>query len=58
VPEAKLAREAQLCYSLLALVSDYDCWREHDQQADLNVLLEEIVGNLRSHASPRKLSFL
>lgn len=31
LPEAKLAREAELCYSVLALVTDYDCWHpEHD----------------------------
>jgi len=29
LPEAKLAREAQMCYALVALASDYDCWRPH-----------------------------
>ncbi|MHC4843179.1 MAG: S-methyl-5'-thioadenosine phosphorylase [Planctomycetota bacterium] len=45
MPEAKLAREAQMCYSLVALVSDYDCWREH--KTDKKTLLEEIIGNLK-----------
>jgi 5'-methylthioadenosine phosphorylase len=44
MPEAKLAREAQMCYALVALVSDYDCWREHKQ--DKKTLLEEIIDNL------------
>ena len=30
LPEAKLAREAQMCYALVALASDYDSWRPHD----------------------------
>ncbi|HEG42594.1 MAG TPA: S-methyl-5'-thioadenosine phosphorylase [Phycisphaerales bacterium] len=46
MPEAKLAREAQMCYGLIALASDYDCWREHAEQADKQELLKEIIGNL------------
>jgi 5'-methylthioadenosine phosphorylase len=46
LPEAKLAREAQMCYALVALASDYDCWREHDTSVDKQSLLEEIIGNL------------
>ena len=46
MPEAKLAREAQMCYSLIALASDYDCWRDHDIHADKQALLREIIGNL------------
>ena len=46
MPEAKLAREAQMCYALVALASDYDCWREHDSSVDKQGLLEEIIGNL------------
>ena len=46
MPEAKLAREAQMCYCLIALASDYDCWKEHDRSASKQVLLEEIIGNL------------
>jgi len=46
MPEAKLAREAQMCYALVALVSDYDCWRDHDIAADKKSLLEEILSNL------------
>lgn len=46
IPEAKLAREAQMCYALVALASDYDCWREHDP-ADKQSLLAEIIANLQ-----------
>ncbi len=47
MPEAKLAREAQMCYSLVALVSDYDCWRPQKKHADKQWLLKEIIANLR-----------
>jgi 5'-methylthioadenosine phosphorylase len=50
MPEAKLAREAQMCYALIALVSDYDCWREHEPGKDKPSLLAEIIGNLNKAA--------
>jgi 5'-methylthioadenosine phosphorylase len=44
--EAKLAREAEICYTTIALVTDYDCWHpEHD-----HVTVEMIVGNLVQNA--------
>jgi 5'-methylthioadenosine phosphorylase len=48
MPEAKLAREAQMCYALVALVSDYDCWREPGPVTNKHTLLKEIIGNLQS----------
>lgn len=46
IPEAKLAREAEICYATLALVTDYDCWRlsEESVTADevIRVLLENV----------------
>jgi 5'-methylthioadenosine phosphorylase len=47
MPEAKLAREAQICYALVALVSDYDCWRPQKNRRDKQEPLREIIGNLR-----------
>ena len=47
MPEAKLAREAQMCYGLVAMASDYDCWRPHDDGKDKQTLLKEILGNLK-----------
>ena len=46
MPEAKLAREAQMCYAMVALVSDYDCWKPHEYGKDKKTLLKEIIGNL------------
>ena len=44
--EAKLAREAEICYTTIALVTDYDCWHpDHD-----SVTVEMIVGNLMQNA--------
>ena len=47
MPEAKLAREAQMCYALICLVSDYDCWQPHDINTPKQALLAEIIGNLK-----------
>ena len=46
MPEARLAREAEICYALVALATDYDCWRPHQGGADKKALLAEIIGNL------------
>ncbi|MGL5080392.1 MAG: S-methyl-5'-thioadenosine phosphorylase [Microcoleaceae cyanobacterium] len=46
LPEAKLAREAEISYATLALVTDYDCWHpDHD-----SVTVEMVVGNLQRNA--------
>ncbi len=47
MPEAKLAREAELCYALVALPTDYDCWRPHPSHLDQAHLIEEILGNVK-----------
>jgi 5'-methylthioadenosine phosphorylase len=50
--EARLAREAELCYASLALVTDYDCWREGTEavsvEAVLSVLSENAAGARRT----------
>lgn len=46
MPEAKLAREAEMCYSLVALPTDYDCWRPHEPGVDRVALLKEIIHNV------------
>jgi len=46
MPEAKLAREAEIAYALVALPSDYDCWRPAPTELDKHRLLKEIIGNL------------
>ena len=47
MPEARLAREAEICYALVALPTDYDCWRPHPHALDQFELLQEIIGNLK-----------
>lgn len=39
MPEAKLAREAELCYATLALVTDYDCWHETEEIVSVDAIL-------------------
>ncbi len=46
MPEAKLAREAELPYALVCLPSDYDCWRPTPKELEKHELLREIIGNL------------
>ena len=46
IPEAKLAREAELPYALVCLPSDYDCWKPTPEKLDKHELLKEIIGNL------------
>jgi 5'-methylthioadenosine phosphorylase len=48
MPEAKLAREAEICYALVALPTDYDCWRPHPANLDQAKLIEEILGNVKA----------
>jgi 5'-methylthioadenosine phosphorylase len=45
VTEAKLAREAEICYGTIAMITDYDCW--HPDHA--SVTLEEIISNLNKN---------
>ncbi len=48
MPEAKLAREAEISYAAIALVTDYDCWRPHQAETGKLQLLEEIISHLRA----------
>jgi 5'-methylthioadenosine phosphorylase len=48
LPEAKLAREAELCYAAVTFPTDYDCWRPHPDDLDQHALLREILGNLQA----------
>jgi 5'-methylthioadenosine phosphorylase len=44
--EAKLAREAEICYVTIAMVTDYDCWHEAHEA----VTIDQIIGNLTTNA--------
>ncbi len=46
MPEAKLAREAEICYATVAMVTDYDCWHPHHD----DVTVEAIIGVLLANA--------
>ena len=50
LPEAKLAREAEMCYSILACVTDYDCWHESAEV----VTIEMVIANLAKNVSTSK----
>lgn len=45
--EAKLAREAEICYATVALVTDYDCWKEEEEEDNLSI--EMIIDNLNKN---------
>jgi len=47
LPEVRLAREAEMAYALIALPTDYDCWREREPGQSEASLLEEIIRNLK-----------
>jgi 5'-methylthioadenosine phosphorylase len=47
-PEAKLAREAEICYASLCCITDYDCWKEE------NVTAEIIIGYMQKNISMAK----
>jgi len=46
MPEAKLAREAEICYSTLALSTDYDCWHEHHDDVTVDDIIETLMSNV------------
>jgi 5'-methylthioadenosine phosphorylase len=48
LPEAKLAREAELCYATMALVTDYDCWHEEEEPVSGEMVLENLMRNVET----------
>lgn len=44
-PEAKLAREAELCYASVAMVTDYDCWHPDHDHVDVAAVIRVLLGN-------------
>ncbi len=45
MPEAKLAREAELCYATVAMVTDYDCWREEHEAVTVDAVVAVMTAN-------------
>ena len=52
MPEAKLAREAELPYALVGMVTDYDCWRESEEAVEVAQIIAQLQANA---ATARKL---
>ena len=50
MPEAKLAREAELPYASVAMVTDYDCWRENEGAVEVGLILETLKANTANAA--------
>ena len=46
LPEAKLAREAELCYAMLAAVTDYDAWHEGENAVDAAIVMTRLAENV------------
>jgi 5'-methylthioadenosine phosphorylase len=46
--EAKLAREAELCYATLALVTDYDCWHPSHDSVTVELVIRNLTENART----------
>jgi 5'-methylthioadenosine phosphorylase len=46
MPEAKLAREAELCYATIALVTDYDCWHDTEEAVTVEAILATLHRNV------------
>ena len=45
MPEAKLAREAEICYATVAMVTDYDCWHEDHDDVSVEVVIRVLMAN-------------
>jgi 5'-methylthioadenosine phosphorylase len=45
MPEAKLAREAELCYATVAMITDYDCWHEDHDHVTVDQVIRVLIGN-------------
>jgi len=59
MPEAKLAREAEMCYATVAMVTDYDCWHPDHDDVTVDQVIKVLLANadkarsLVKHAAPR-----
>lgn len=48
MPEAKLAREAGICYSTLACVTDYDCWHPQHESVTVDMVIQNLLKNVEN----------
>jgi len=47
LPEAKLAREAEICYATIALPTDYDCWYETEETVSVELVVQRLNENIK-----------
>jgi len=45
MPEAKLAREAEMCYATVAMVTDYDCWHPDHDHVSVDAIIKVLLDN-------------
>jgi len=48
LPEARLAREAEICYATLAMVTDYDCWKETAESVSVEMVVATMKSNIEA----------
>ena len=48
MPEAKLAREAELCYASVAMVTDFDCWHPAHDAVTVDAIIQVLLGNAKN----------
>ena len=51
LPEAKLAREAEMCYATLACATDYDCWHETEESVTVDMVIANLLRNVATSKS-------
>ncbi len=57
MPEARLAREAEICYATVAMSTDYDCWHEEEENVSVTSVIEVMNNNVNKAKSMLKLLF-
>ena len=57
MPEAKLAREAEICYATVAMVTDYDCWHDEHTHVDVAAIIKVLYENVdKAHGLIERLA--
>ena len=56
MPEAKLAREAEICYATVAMVTDYDCWHPQHDDVTVDMIIKTLLANADNARSLVKIA--
>ena len=48
IGEARLAREAEICYATLACVTDYDCWYQSEEEVSVDMIVQNLLKNIET----------